>query len=401
MTEPAGSADAGPAGDGSSAPESANAGPEPADLTETVVDSRVLHRGRYLQFRIDTIERADGTRAERDVVGHPGAVAILALDEADRVLLVRQFRSPAGRILLEVPAGTLDVDPETGQIEDPAIAAPRELEEETGYRADTWQHLTSFWTAPGFATELMHLYLATGLRPAHGDRLGPDEDERLELERIPWQEAIAAATRGEIMDAKSLVALLWLDRITQPETTSAVAAEDHGDVVEGEFAPTFVETIAATLAVAGRSRGTQVLGIAMGAVGILTLLIDPIPGILLTLFAISLVTGLFIVPFVAFAWWRRRDLLRQPTRLIATRDGVDYRNAMVQSHLSWPTFTRLRETSRFFLLETGIQTLFLPKRALGPDQLGTFRRLLAEAGFGPDGRRRPVARTSPPGRNGT
>jgi hypothetical protein len=139
----------------------------------------------------------------------------------------------------------------------------------------------------------------------------------------------------------------------------------------------------------------------MGAVGILTLLIDPIPGILLTLFAISLVTGLFIVPFVAFAWWRRRDLLRQPTRLIATRDGVDYRNAMVQSHLSWPTFTRLRETSRFFLLETGVQTLFLPKRALGPDQLGTFRRLLAEAGFGPDGRRRPVARTSPPGRNET
>jgi ADP-ribose pyrophosphatase len=416
MTEPAGSADAGPAGDGSSAPETGAAateadaaGPDtagsettgPADLTETIVDSRIVHRGRYLQFRIDTIQRADGTRAERDVVGHPGAVAILALDEADRVLLVRQFRSPAGRILLEVPAGTLDVDPETGLIEDPAIAAPRELEEETGYRADSWQHLTSFWTAPGFATELMHLYLATGLRPAHGDRLGPDEDERLELERIPWQEAIAAAARGEIMDAKSLVALLWLDRITQPDASPGAAVEDPGDVVEGEFAPSFMETTAASLAVVGRSRGTQVLGIAIGAVGILTLLVDPVPGILLTALAILFVTGLFIVPFVAIAWWRRRDLLRQPTRFLANRDGVDYRNALMQSHLAWPMFTRLRETRRFFLLETGVQTVFLPKRALPPDQLGKFRRLVAEAGFGPDGRRRPVARTTQPSRNET
>jgi ADP-ribose pyrophosphatase len=419
MTEPAGSADAGPAGDGSSASETTDGGAGvdaaadaggaeaagaiaagPADLTETVVDSRVLHRGRYLQFRIDTIQRADGSRAERDVVGHPGAVAILALDEADRVLLVRQFRSPAGRILLEVPAGTLDVDAETGLIEDPAIAAPRELEEETGYRADSWQHLTSFWTAPGFATELMHLYLATGLRPAHGERLGPDEDERLELERIPWQEAIAAAARGEIMDAKSLVALLWLDRITQPEA-SAAAGENVKDAVEGEFAPSFTETTAASLAVVGRSRGTQVLGIAMGAVGILTLLVDPAPGILLTALAILFVTGLFIVPFVAIAWWRRRDLLRQPTRFLADRDGVDYRNALMQSHMTWPTFTRLRETRRFFLLETGVQTVFLPKRALGPEQLGKFRRLVAEAGFGPDGRRRSVAQTSPPERNET
>lgn len=406
MTEPAGSANAGPAGDGSSTPESAaadSAGPAdaagPADLTETVVDSRVLHRGRYLQFRIDTIQRADGSRAERDVVGHPGAVAILALDEADRVLLVRQFRSPAGRTLLEVPAGTLDVDAETGLIEDPAIAAPRELEEETGYRADSWQHLTSFWTAPGFATELMHLYLATGLRPAHGERLGPDEDERLELERIPWQEAITAAARGEIMDAKSLVALLWLDRITQPEASAAAAAQNGKDVVEGEFAPSFMETTAASLAVVGRSRGTQVLGIAMGAVGILTLLVDPVPGILLTALAILFVTGLFIVPFVAIAWLRRRDLLRQPTHFVADRDGVDYRNALMQSHMTWGTFNRLRETRRFFLLETGIQTVFLPKRALGPEQLGKFRRLVAEAGFGPDGRRRSLGRTSPPERN--
>lgn len=183
------------------------------DLTETVVASRTIHRGAYLALRIDTIERADGTRAEREVVGHPGAVAILALDDEGRVLLVRQYRVPAGRALLEVPAGTLDVDEASGLVEDHALAARRELEEETGHRAGGWRLLTSFWTAPGFATELMHLWLATDLRPVHGDRLGPDEDERLQLERIPWADAVAAVEGGEIADAKSILALLWLDRL--------------------------------------------------------------------------------------------------------------------------------------------------------------------------------------------
>jgi ADP-ribose pyrophosphatase len=184
-----------------------------ADFEERVVGSRVLHKGRYLEFRVDTIERADGSRAERDIVGHPGAVAILAIDDADRVLLVRQYRLPAGGVLLEIPAGTLDVDAATGAVEDPDGAARRELEEETGYRAGSWRRLVSFWTAPGFASELMHLYLATDLRPAHADRLGPDEDERLELERRPVDDAVAAVEAGEIADAKSLVALLWLDRL--------------------------------------------------------------------------------------------------------------------------------------------------------------------------------------------
>lgn len=211
MSKDPGPADAGPA-------DSRRASAEDGDhLTEVVVESEILRRGRYLTFRIDTIERADGTRAKREIVGHPGAVAILAIDSDGQVLLVRQFRTPAGRTLLEVPAGTLDVDPRTGSVEDHATAARRELEEETGYRAGTWRHLTSFWTAPGFATELMHLYLATDLEPADAGRLGPDEDERLELERLPFDEAVAAAERGEIADAKSLVALLWLDRRTLRE----------------------------------------------------------------------------------------------------------------------------------------------------------------------------------------
>ena len=182
-------------------------------LRETIVATEVLHRGHYLTFRIDTVERADGTRAQREICGHPGAVAILALDADDRVLLVRQWRTAAGGTLVEIPAGTLDVDPTTGEIEDHASAAPRELEEETGQRAGSWRHLTSFWTAPGFATELMHLYLATDLRPAHEDRLGPDEDERLELVRMPWPEAVRAVERGEFADAKSILGLLWLARL--------------------------------------------------------------------------------------------------------------------------------------------------------------------------------------------
>lgn len=211
MTEPAGSADADPAG---TAPGAAPGGSGTSDLRETVVDTEIVRRGHYLTFRIDTVERADGSRAKRDVVGHPGAVAILALDPDERVLMVRQWRSPAGREMLEVPAGTLDVvDEASGAVEDHGLAARRELEEETGYRAGSWRLLASFWTAPGFATELMHLYLATDLAPADGERLGPDEDERLELEHVPWREAIAAADRGEIVDAKSLVALLWLDRL--------------------------------------------------------------------------------------------------------------------------------------------------------------------------------------------
>lgn len=138
-------------------------------------------------------------------------MAILAIDPDDRVLLVRQFRVAVGDLLLEVPAGTLDVA-DDGTIEDPDGAARRELEEETGMRAGSWRKVAQFYTAPGFTSELMHLYLATDLRPADGERLGPEDDERLLLERVPVGDAIAAARQGDIHDAKSLVALLWLAR---------------------------------------------------------------------------------------------------------------------------------------------------------------------------------------------
>jgi ADP-ribose pyrophosphatase len=180
---------------------------------ERVVDSRVLHQGRYLTFRVDTVELPDGRRSTRDIAGHPGAVAVVAIDPHDRVALVRQWRAPVLGPLLEIPAGGLDVH-QDGSREEPELAARRELEEETGLRAGTWRKLAGFYTAPGFTDEFMHLFLATDLTPAHPDgRLGPDEDERLILEWLPWRDAVAAVERGEIRDSKSIVGLFWLARL--------------------------------------------------------------------------------------------------------------------------------------------------------------------------------------------
>jgi ADP-ribose pyrophosphatase len=179
-------------------------------LKETTIEQRVLHQGRFINFRIDTIEDPQGKRHTREIVEHPGAVCVIPI-LGDDVLLVRQWRTPVARVVLELPAGTLDAMPD-GSIENPDEAAPRELSEETGHRARTWRKLGHFWTAPGFTEEEMHLYLATDLEPLD-DYRGPDVDEYLDLVRLPWREAVASAERGEIEDAKTLVGLLWLARL--------------------------------------------------------------------------------------------------------------------------------------------------------------------------------------------
>jgi len=181
-----------------------------AHLRETTVAERVVLKGTYLTFRVDTVRDPDGRERTREVVLHPGAVAIVALD-GDDVLLVRQWRHPTGSVLLEIPAGTIDMM-EDGTPEEPAACAARELGEETGRQAARWTGLGSFWTAPGFTNENMHLFLARDLSPAPGYS-GPTPDERLELVRMPWREAVAAAERGEIHDAKSIVGLLRLARL--------------------------------------------------------------------------------------------------------------------------------------------------------------------------------------------
>jgi ADP-ribose pyrophosphatase len=186
------------------------AGDDP--LREKLVSSEVLRRSRILEFRIDTVEAADGHRSTRDIAAHPGGVCVVAIDQQDRLLLVRQWRHAAGRALLEIPAGTLDREPD-GSIEDHAGAAARELEEETGSRAGSWRYLGAFWTAPGFTSELMHLYLATSLAAVHEGGLAPDEDERLELRQVPFDEAVAMIERGELPDAKTIAGVLWVARL--------------------------------------------------------------------------------------------------------------------------------------------------------------------------------------------
>jgi ADP-ribose pyrophosphatase len=371
-------------------PTEIDPGPAIDDLNETVVASRVVHQGHYLTFRVDTIERADGSRAERDVVGHPGAVAILAVDPDGEVLLVRQFRVPAGRVLLEIPAGTLDIDEATGAVEDHALAARRELEEETGYRAGTWRHLASFWTAPGFATELMHLWLATDLRPADGERLGPDEDEHLRLERMPLRDAVAATERGEIADAKSILGLLWLDRL--PDVAPARPADGS---VRLTYRLRLSEYVGAVALLTRHSRGLQAFGSVITVIGVLAFFIgaDTLTWLPPVVFGLAVLSGLFMVPFAWIGLRRRRELVEEPMTVIADASGITTSASYGQSHVGWQLYTRVREVGDWFFLDTGAGANHLiPKRAFSAADLALFRRLIAEAGFGIDGRRkRPTA----------
>ncbi|MFO7172533.1 MAG: NUDIX hydrolase [Bacillota bacterium] len=134
----------------------------------------------------------------RDVVRHPGAVVMVPVLGDGRVLLVRQWRAPAGRKLLELPAGTLEPG------EEPAAAAERELQEEIGYRSRRLTPLGSFYSAPGFCTELLHLFLAEDLVP---DPRPGDADEAIEVVILPLAEALVRALRGELQDAKTIAGL--------------------------------------------------------------------------------------------------------------------------------------------------------------------------------------------------
>ncbi len=169
-------------------------------MDERVMSTSRPWTGRRIAVRVDAVERSDGHRTTREVVEHPGAVGILAWDGA-RLALVRQWRHAAGQALLEIPAGTLEPD------EPPADTARRELAEEAGLAAASWEDGPRFYTAPGFCTELLQLYLATDLRPTQS---GGDEDESLEALWLPLDEALDAVEDGRILDAKSIVGILWL-----------------------------------------------------------------------------------------------------------------------------------------------------------------------------------------------
>jgi len=173
-------------------------------MAEEIIRSEYLYRGHILKLRLDQVRLSNKHVVAREVVEHSGAVAIVALDAEDRVLLVRQYRSGAGREMLEIPAGTM----EDG--EDPALCAARELKEETGYHAMQWDDLGYFYTTPGFCTEKMHLFLARQLTRGAAS---PEEDETIQVERVPLAEAVTLIERGEIVDAKTIVGLMRVWRI--------------------------------------------------------------------------------------------------------------------------------------------------------------------------------------------
>src|SRR5262249_11590923 len=161
------------------------------------------YRGKVVTLRVDTVRLDDGRAVKREVVEHAAAVAIVPIADDGRVVLVRQFRSPVGDTLLEVPAGVLD------EGEQPEEAVQRELQEETGFRAARTRRLTGFWVAPGYDTEFIHVYLAEGLSES---RLDPDEDEQIEVELHTLADALAMVADGRICDAKSIVGLLAVAR---------------------------------------------------------------------------------------------------------------------------------------------------------------------------------------------
>ncbi len=177
---------------------------------EELVNRVYPYRGRILNLRVDTVRIPNGAETIREVVEHPGAVVIAAIDSDGRVLFVKQYRHAVGRELLELPAGTLERN------EPPETAARRELKEETGYTAGRWELLASFFSSPGILTEEMHVYLARDL--AEGT-FEPMEDEDLQIEQVPLSEALKQVGSGEIVDAKSIVGLLLaekkLDTITR------------------------------------------------------------------------------------------------------------------------------------------------------------------------------------------
>ena len=168
-----------------------------------IISSREILKNRIFTIAEEHAVDPDGFEIKRSIVRHPGSAVMMAVDEKDRVLLVRQFRLPAGKSLWELPAGRLDPG------EKPLATAKRELREETGYRAKTWEKLTSYWPSPGYVGEKMNLFLATGLTAGEQEQM---DDERIECRWFRRRELRELVLGGKIEDGKTLIGyFLWLE----------------------------------------------------------------------------------------------------------------------------------------------------------------------------------------------
>ncbi len=177
-----------------------------ADNNEPTISSRSIFQGRIIEVRVDTIRLPNGREATREIVDHDPSICVVPVDDANNVLLVRQYRKPTESFLLEVPAGGIEKG------ETPEEATRRELQEEIGHTAGNLRELTAFWLAPGWASEYMYAYLATDLTPA---ALDADEDEFIEVVRVPLTEIPGKIASGEIRDAKSVASLLLAMRLLE------------------------------------------------------------------------------------------------------------------------------------------------------------------------------------------
>ena len=163
-----------------------------------VVKREILYCGKVFNIRQDQVRLPDGKLAKWDIIDHPAAVTILPIDEAGLIWFIRQYRHPAGKELLELPAGVLEAD------ESPEMGAQREIREEIGMSADELEQIGGFYLAPGYSTEYMHVFLGRSLRH---EPLAQDEDEFIRVEKMSYKQALETIELGGIQDAKSLVAL--------------------------------------------------------------------------------------------------------------------------------------------------------------------------------------------------
>lgn len=165
------------------------------------VHEETVHEGHIIRVVVATFAGPSGDTFRRDVVRHPGAVAVLPLHDDGTVTLVRQYRAPIDDLLLEIPAGVRDVDDEPTE-----VTAARELAEEVGLEADAYEHLIAFHNAPGMSDEVVHVYLATGLREIDASAQGPEE-EAMSIERHHLDDLAAMIADGRLTDAKTVIAV--------------------------------------------------------------------------------------------------------------------------------------------------------------------------------------------------